>query len=1110
MQKKSIVTRAICILLCLLMLRIPAGAAAVMESPDPLGIRINPSMIIGGSQEDRNNRFRLFNEFDAVSMNPPHLPNPHMPTPYDIWNSPAAYWFLPGVTVANINFGAACRLYEIWVFDAPANFPSTVPDRGRPYAGYGGVLYIYADVEGNQATFTLLGRMEMENSNTWRKLDLAAEWPGGFETMSLMFTKVQPTHTGAPGTTASDFVNVFYWTGDGGDTVHGPFVCDLVIPQIYIRGVPLGPLTEYTPYIPTANWRPNPETWPNFMGPVTDHNLTIRQFIGTNGFPFDFVPHYEPFGNVRIYSNWSWTENTAGEGTRYAYYSFGWDEDGNPMPIAVFNNRWGVWDSQLQALHDAGVEPILCIQGGVVGAPRAIPNFQGPPCTVHDICMSVGAPCFYDPHSYLAHAQSLFQHAARYGHNPYVPPELIRVTSGTEPRIGLGLVTYYENWNEPNAWWYPIGTSQWTGGMFAAMLSADFDGHMNSMGPDAGIKNADPNSMLVLGGLVGFPYYLGTYTDANGLTQNIAFINKDLRTTEWVYEMMEWFYYNRSLEQWREINGPYRDDEWRMIPFDVMNGHYYSPDSGLSPRDGTTFAPTGYSPEENYWLEKMTAFVAFSHRYFPNMQVWLSEFGFETGHMMRSRFQATHQHTCANRLHNRLNPEEFAAAGYRCFHYSDLTTCDPTTGIHNAGINIGLDQYDVQARWELRKYLLMLAAGLDRVQQYMLVNAQGPDCMPLPGSGMHATPGMVNIGPGDETTLGTWRKPVWYYTLTLNHRLGDFRFDQLHRDGLQGRSPIHDENMTVMSFVGHGYDNTDRAYALWLTSSQGVDAVVPGHRLNVGGYAYAMLVEMPSEAERFGGISAGDRFGVTTMLEIDEAGYVTVDVSERPIFVMLTHEQDIPPEPQTRIVLTGRPITGTGDYRLLTNQQAIVGDPILGIPHNIPISPAPRAAYWYGGNWAEIELEGMYRLTGIALLRRDGAEPVPWNPELQNITIYAHNGQDGWEPLAQTGYPEYDENGRWDILDLHNYTTDRIRIVATGHARVYEIALYGEETDLPFGFPASLHGDGDTGDEVETADENDEAEAAASSIPIFPILVSVLIAGVLVVIIVLVKRRRKN
>jgi len=647
--------------------------------------------------------------------------------------------------------------------------------------------------------------------------------------------------------------------------------------------------------------------------------------------------------------------------------------------------------------------------------------------------------------------------------------------------------------------------------MFAAMLSADFDGHMNTMGPDAGLKNADQNSMLVLGGLVGFPYYLGTYTDADGRIQNHAFVNKDMRTTEWVYEMMEWFYNNRSLEQWREINGPYRDDEWQMIPFDVMNGHYYSPDSGFSPRDGATVAPTGYSPEDNYWLEKMLAFADFSHRYFPHMQVWLSEFGFETGHMMRSRFQATHQHRCEDRLHNQLNTGQFAAAGHRCFHYSDTTTCDPETGYHNYGINLGLDQYDIQARWELRKYLLMLAAGLDRVQQYMLVNAISTDDTPIPGNGMHMTPGMVDMGPGDDTTLQTWRKPVWYYTLTLNYRLGDFVFDQLHKDGLQGRSPVHEDNMTVMSFVGHEDDNADRAYALWLTSSVGVDAVVQDYTLNIGDYTYATLIEMPSEQERFGGIAPEDRFGVATLLDVSNNGYVTIDVTERPIFVMLTNYMITPPQPQTRIVLTGRPITGSGEYNLLTNQQAIVGDPIMGVPHTIPISPAPRAAYWQGDNWAEIELEGMYQLTGIALLRRDQADPTPWNPELQNISIYAHNGQDGWDFVAQTGYPEYDEYGRWDILNMYDYATDRIRIVATGHARVYEIALYGEETDQPFGFLSQPDFDEEDVSDDEIAETADEIhDASESSWLVIIIIVSAILVVALAAILVIVKRRRKH
>ena len=75
-----------------------------------------------------------------------------------------------------------------------------------------------------------------------------------------------------------------------------------------------------------------------------------------------------------------------------------------------------------------------------------------------------------------------------------------------------------------------------------------------------------------------------------------------------------------------------------------------------------------------------------------------------------------------------------------------------------------------------------------------------------------------------------------------------------------------------------------------------MDAVVEGYRLSVGSFPYALLVEMPAELERFARVPAADRFGVLTPLHVID-GYVTVDITERPVFIMLTNEYIVaPPE----------------------------------------------------------------------------------------------------------------------------------------------------------------------------------------------------------------------
>ena len=65
---------------------------------------------------------------------------------------------------------------------------------------------------------------------------------------------------------------------------------------------------------------------------------------------------------------------------------------------------------------------------------------------------------------------------------------------------GLKTVNYIENWNEQDKWWRGE-EAFYSPYEFAAMTSADYDGHLGSMGPTIGIKNADPNTKLAMGGL---------------------------------------------------------------------------------------------------------------------------------------------------------------------------------------------------------------------------------------------------------------------------------------------------------------------------------------------------------------------------------------------------------------------------------------------------------------------------------------------------------------------------------------------------------------------------------------------------------------------------------
>ena len=931
--------------------------------PEMEAIKIVKTMITG-NQFDRLLKQRLFDEYDKTVENPPDSDTPYIP-PVDtsrledgnntfsntnVWRSRGAHWNTPGETNAIVNFGSQCRLFEIWIFDGPAYAPVTFRHPGtndKDFEVYGGSLQIYGNVSGNQATRDLLGTIEITNSNTWKKVNLinfniAGE---GFTTASLEFRKVQDTVN-----------NVYSWSGGGWTSPAGEYVCDVSVPEIFIKGIPLGELTpdekdEEDVWTPTPAGRP-----------VVQHNFTLREFIGTNGFAFDYLPHYEPFGNIREYHNWSWTEFTANDGT--GNNSAMTKKDG---AISMFDNKWGVFDAYYQKLYDRGVEAIICIQGGIIGAPRSIPNFQAD-------------QSFENPQSYLAHAQSLFQHAARYGSNKNIDPNLVRVAPGTEKKTGLGLIKYYENWNEPNAYWETMGVHQFSGAMFAAMTSADYDGHMNSMGPDAGIKNADPNAKLVMGGLVGFP------------TEE-KFSNMDGATLKFLYDMMKWFDENRSEEEWLKYNDSL--DGYVRYPFDVMNGHYYSPDSGRDP-DGKV-ANSGISPESDLVYDKIKSFVEFSHKYFPEAEVWLSEFGWETSEMMTSRYSATYEFTRNNK-------------------------------VYNPGINVGFDQYDVQANWLLRQYLLLAGAGIDRAQQYMLYNASFKDD-DTRGGGMHQSDGFVNAGVNSQGLSSAWKKPSWYYANTFAYWLGDFRFNNEIKYGGRGLSANHADNLSVFEFKnGEG----DLAYALWLNSSFG-KAAKTSYTLDAGSAKYALLVEMGRE----------ELWGVTSSLNITD-GKVTVEAGETPIFVIFSDDEQEVPVPPSKIDLTGKSITGTGNFNALINEQKAAGDVLNSIASTINLDPWNDNDYWgNGGFWAEIQLGGKYRLTNAAVWRVEGGDSG-------KIAFMARDAQGDWVKIAEGRPPSWVSGGWWDIFSL-DYVTDAVRIVTTGDIKIREMLLYGVETDEDIG-----------------------------------------------------------
>ena len=288
----------------------------------------------------------------------------------------------------------------------------------------------------------------------------------------------------------------------------------------------------------------------------------VEDLLGVNGFIDDPIDKLAPIGTVREYHNWGWIADNfaaapAYPGMLYTFMNFnGWD-----------------WDTFFSDLKTAGAVGFPAVQGGVPW----IANSAVPP-------IAAGADKTKAA-SYVAHGDAMFQIAARYGATK-VPDAKLKLKANQTRSTGLASVTYFEDFNEQD------NAAGFTGDAFAAMASADYDGDQKRLGDTIGVKNADPNAKLVMGGLS------GAYPTANGKwTSSI---------TTFLDAMRAWSTTNRA----------------GSFPADVVNVHYYSFGPGGS-------APAS-SPEDDKVQDQLAAIAAYREANLPGKELWWTEFGYDT------------------------------------------------------------------------------------------------------------------------------------------------------------------------------------------------------------------------------------------------------------------------------------------------------------------------------------------------------------------------------------------------------------------------------------------------------------------------------------------------
>jgi hypothetical protein len=186
-----------------------------------------------------------------------------------------------------------------------------------------------------------------------------------------------------------------------------------------------------------------------------------------------------------------------------------------------------------------------------------------------------------DPASYSRHARMMWNLAAFFG-STKVDSNLLSI-SNVPRQSGRGSMSLWENGNEEDAWW--VGPKYCSPLEYFAQSTADWDGDEGRLGNRAGIKNADPDSRLMMSGMVGL--------DTNRL-KVYALLTENLR------------------------------DDQRFPWQGGIQYHYYCNRKGR-----------GISPEEDSLRNKLVKVRNCSRRIVPGIECFLGENGYDKGQASR-------------------------------------------------------------------------------------------------------------------------------------------------------------------------------------------------------------------------------------------------------------------------------------------------------------------------------------------------------------------------------------------------------------------------------------------------------------------------------------------
>ena len=465
------------------------------------------------------------------------------------------------------------------------------------------------------------------------------------------------------------------------------------------------------------------------------------------------------------------------------YHNFGWS-----YTVEKYGDKAtfleGSWmcnfDAQYRNYKAAGINVIPCVQWNITTGISYKVDENGLP--IYDNEGALVKASFwerFDPNTYFVYADNMFAFSARYGRNNTA--ELLAIAQlhcSDTPSVGQGTVEWIEMGNEPDGSWNGIH-NYLSAYMLAAATSAAYDGHCATIptpsegGYHLGGKNADSTMKFALAGVAGV-------------------------SNEYINALVYWMQANRQDGQ---------------AAFDAFNVHHYMTKQIVLPNGQKAYV--GISPEEAKIDEVLSNLVEMRDKYYPEKEVWITEFGWDTNQS-----------------------------------YSTETSA------HAYGEYTGRQ---VQAMWLTRSYLIFSACGIDKADMYMCEDAG----IEAESAGKYGTCGVIAYEKDESGNTIEVKKDSYYYLYTLKNALGAYTFDS--------EIEAYDENVMIYKFTT---EDGGEAYAVWCKTSDGTK--VENYQLRI-------------DSERATVIEAvyGDIDGVKTETIADEYGYVSVDVSENPIYVIV-------------------------------------------------------------------------------------------------------------------------------------------------------------------------------------------------------------------------------